>query len=356
MQGQLNNDLQWRTLKKLLPPIDHISNLPISGSASNLVGKTRAEINALLCGVDDRLLVVVGPCSIHDIKAAEEYARHLVLAKKKYADDLLIVMRAYLEKPRTCVGWKGLINDPNLDNSCDIDFGIRTARKLLLSLNNLGIPVAIEFISTITLLYLIDLISWGTIGARTTESPLHREFVSGLTCPVGFKNNTDGNILTAINAIISARQAHHFVSLTQLGYPAIISTEGNVNCHIVLRGGKVPNYSAAHVLFASSKLEAARLPQKIMIDFSHANSKNYYPRQLKVGQNVAQQIAMGSNVIFGVMLESHLFEGRQNLREKCNLNYGQSITDACIGWVDTEIMLGNLAKAVRKRRKSKNAS
>lgn len=354
MQGQLNNDLKWRTLKKLLPPIDHISELPISGPASKLVSETRAEINALLCGADDRLLVVVGPCSIHDIKSAEEYARHLVSARQKYADDLLIVMRAYLEKPRTRVGWKGLINDPNLDNSYDIDFGIRTARNLLLSLNNLGIPVAIEFISTITLLYLIDFISWGTIGARTTESPLHREFVSGLTCPVGFKNNTDGNIFTAINAIISSRQPHNFVALTQLGYPAIVSTEGNVNCHIVLRGGKEPNYSAAHVLCASSELEAAGLPRKLMIDFSHANSEKDYHRQLKVGQNVAKQIATGSKVIFGVMLESHLFEGRQNLREKCNLNYGQSITDACIGWADTEVLLRALARAVRKRRTSLN--
>lgn len=350
MQQQLNNDLKWHTLKKLSPPIDHISELPISESASKLVNKTRMEINDLLYGVDDRLLVVVGPCSIHDIKAAEEYARLLVSARQKYAEDLLIVMRAYLEKPRTRVGWKGLINDPNLDNSCDIDFGIRIARNLLLSLNNLGIPVAIEFISTITLLYLIDLISWGTIGARTTESPLHREFVSGLTCPVGFKNNTAGNIITAINAILSSRQPHHFVALTQLGYPAIVSTEGNVNCHIVLRGGKDPNYSAAHVLNASSELAAAGLPQKLMIDFSHANSQNDYYQQLKVGDNIAKQIAAGSNVVFGVMLESHLFEGRQNLQEKCTLNYGQSITDACIGWKDTEVLLGYLAEAVRKRR------
>lgn len=350
MQEQLNNDLKWSTLKRLLSPIDRIFELPISESASRLVRETRSKINALLCDTDDRLLVVVGPCSIHNIKAAKEYAERLALVRRKYTDDLLILMRVYLEKPRTCIGWKGLINDPNLDNSYDIDFGIRTARNFLLSLNNLGIPVAIEFLSTITLLYFIDLISWGTIGARTTESPLHREFASGLACPVGFKNNTEGNISTAINAILTARQPHHFVSITQLGYPAIVSTEGNVNCHIILRGGGKPNYSENHVIFTSLELEIAGLPKKIMIDFSHANSGNDYNQQLNVGYNVAKQISTGNKVIFGIMIESHLFEGKQNLGEKCNLNYGQSITDACIGWRDTEILLGSLSEAVRQRR------
>lgn len=352
MQGRLYNDLKWHTLKKLPPPMDRISELPISESASKLVNKTRAEINDLLNDKDDRLLVVVGPCSIHDIKAAEEYAGHLVLARKKYADDLVILMRTYLEKPRTCFGWKGLINDPNLDNSYDIDFGIYTARQLLLSLNNLGVPVAIEILGTITLLYFIDLISWGTIGARTSESPLHREFVSGLTCPVGFKNNTDGNISTAINATLSARQPHHFISITELGHPAIVSTEGNTNCHIVLRGGKEPNYSATHVLRASLDLEIAGLAQKLMIDLSHANSNKDHNQQLKVGYDVAKQISEGNKFIFGIMLESHLFEGQQNLNKKCNLNYGQSITDACIGWENTEVFLSSLAEAVRKRRTS----
>lgn len=258
-------------------------------------------------------------------------------------------MRVYFEKPRTTVGWKGLINDPYLDNSCKINDGLRLGRKLLLDLNDMGLPTASEFLDMITPQYVADLMSWGAIGARTTESQVHRELASGLSCPVGFKNGTDGTIKVAIDAIGAASAPHHFLSVTKYGHSAIVATKGNPDCHIILRGGREPNYSAAHVSEVVKGLEKAGLPQKVMIDFSHANSSKQFKNQMVVADDVADQLRAGSKAVFGVMVESHLVEGRQDLVEGCELTFGQSITDACIGWEDTETLLRNLADAVATR-------
>ncbi|MDO4226184.1 3-deoxy-7-phosphoheptulonate synthase AroG [Neisseria sp.] len=339
------DDVKIKEVKELLPPIAHLYELPISETAADLVYQTRQEVAKLVHGEDNRLLVIIGPCSIHDPKAALEYAERLLPLRKKYEKELLIVMRVYFEKPRTTVGWKGLINDPHLDGTFDINFGLRQARKLLLTLNDMGMPASTEFLDMITPQYYADLISWGAIGARTTESQVHRELASGLSCPVGFKNGTDGNLKIAIDAIGAASHPHHFLSVTKTGHSAIVHTSGNPDCHVILRGGKEPNYSTEHVKDAAAQLEKAGVSPKLMVDFSHANSRKDYKRQMEVAEDVAQQIRNGENNIMGVMVESHLVEGRQDKPE----TYGQSITDACIGWDKTEELLALLAEANRSR-------
>ena len=339
------DDIRINGIDELLPPIAHLYELPLDDKAAELVESTRNQIADLIHGRDKRLLAVIGPCSIHDPKAALEYARRLMPLRQKYEKELLIVMRVYFEKPRTTVGWKGLINDPYLDGTFDINFGLRQARRLLLDLNNLGMPASTEFLDMITPQYYADLISWGAIGARTTESQVHRELASGLSCPVGFKNGTDGNLKIAIDAIGAASHPHHFLSVTKAGHSAIVHTAGNPDCHVILRGGKEPNYSAEHVRDAVAQLIKAGVSPRLMVDCSHANSRKDYTRQMEVAQDVAAQIRNGEQNIMGVMVESHLVEGRQDKPE----TYGQSITDACIGWDTTEEMLALLADAVRNR-------
>ena len=339
------DDIRINGIDELLPPIAHLYELPLDDKAAELVESTRNQIADLIHGRDNRLLAVIGPCSIHDPKAAMEYACRLLPLRQKYEKELLIVMRVYFEKPRTTVGWKGLINDPYLDGTFDINFGLRQARRLLLDLNNLGMPASTEFLDMITPQYYADLISWGAIGARTTESQVHRELASGLSCPVGFKNGTDGNLKIAIDAIGAASHPHHFLSVTKAGHSAIVHTAGNPDCHVILRGGKEPNYSAEHVRDAVAQLIKAGVSPRLMVDCSHANSRKDYTRQMEVAQDVAAQIRNGEQNIMGVMVESHLVEGRQDKPE----TYGQSITDACIGWDTTEEMLALLADAVRNR-------
>jgi 3-deoxy-7-phosphoheptulonate synthase len=299
--------------------------------------------------------VIIGPCSIHDPKAALEYASQLKAQKDRLQTDLLIVMRVYFEKPRTTVGWKGLINDPRLDGSFQINEGLRTSRKLLLELNELGIPAGVEYLDVISPQYIADLVSWGAIGARTTESQVHRELASGLSCPVGFKNGTDGNLRIAVDAIRTSQHPHHFLSVTKEGHSAIVSTLGNEDCHVILRGGKQPNYDAASVDTACKELATAGLAQRVMIDLSHSNSQKNYLRQIDVGGQVADQIAHGDDRIMGVMIESNLKAGRQDLVPGKELVYGQSITDACIGWEESVPLLDVLAEAVRKRRLEREA-
>ena len=339
------DDVRINAIHELLPPLAHLYELPISDAATELVVQTRQEIADLVHGKDNRLLVIIGPCSIHDPKAAIEYAQRLLPLREKYAKELLIVMRVYFEKPRTTVGWKGLINDPHLNGTFDINFGLRQARKLLLELNNMGMPASTEFLDMITPQYYADLISWGAIGARTTESQVHRELSSGLSCPVGFKNGTDGNLKIAIDAIGAANHPHHFLSVTKTGHSAIVHTSGNPDCHVILRGGKEPNYDSSHVKAAAQQLTQAGVTPKLMVDFSHANSRKDYKRQMEVAEDVAQQIRNGEQNIMGVMVESHLVEGRQDQP----ITYGQSITDACIGWDSTEQLLALLAEANRIR-------
>ncbi|PSJ45470.1 3-deoxy-7-phosphoheptulonate synthase [Zobellella taiwanensis] len=346
------DDIRINEIKELLPPIAVLEKYPATDTASATVFESRQAIHRILTDEDDRLLVVIGPCSIHDPQAAIEYGRRLKPLRDRYADRLEIVMRVYFEKPRTTVGWKGLINDPYLDNSFQINDGLRIGRKLLLDLNDLGLPTASEFLDMITPQYVADLMSWGAIGARTTESQVHRELASGLSCPVGFKNGTDGTIKVAADAIGAASASHHFLSVTKFGHSAIVSTAGNPDCHIILRGGKEPNYSAEHVAAVCQGLDKAGLPQKLMIDFSHANSSKQYQRQMVVCEDVCGQLAAGQRAIMGVMVESHLVAGRQDLQEGCELTYGQSITDACIGWEDTEALLAQLADAVTARRQA----
>ncbi|WP_035054706.1 3-deoxy-7-phosphoheptulonate synthase AroG [Andreprevotia chitinilytica] len=345
MQYQ-TDDVRIREIKELLPPIAVLEKYPVTETASAVAFETRQAIHRMLQGEDDRLLVIVGPCSIHDTKAALEYGHKLKALREELHGQLEIVMRVYFEKPRTTVGWKGLINDPYLNGSFNINDGLRIARKLLLDLNDMGLPTAGEFLDMITPQYMADLMSWGAIGARTTESQVHRELASGLSAPVGFKNGTDGNLKIAIDAIRAASQPHHFLSVTKSGHSAIVSTAGNPDCHIILRGGKEPNYDANHVRAATADLAAAGLPHKLMIDFSHANSRKDYRRQMEVCSDTCAQIESGNDAIFGVMIESHLVEGRQD-EPVC---YGQSITDACIGWDDTVKSLKNLANAVAQRR------
>ena len=347
---QRTDDVRIREIKELVPPSHVLREFPVSEKAALLIYETRQAVHRILHGADDRLLVIMGPCSIHDVKAAKEFAGRLKEAKDKLTDELLIVMRVYFEKPRTTIGWKGLINDPKLDGSFSINEGIRIARELLLDINELGVPAGCEFLDMITPQYIADFVSWGAIGARTTESQIHRELASGLSCPVGFKNGTDGNIKIAVDAIRAAQAPHHFLSVTKGGHSAIVSTAGNEDCHIILRGGKTPNYDAASVDAAAKGLADAGLAQRLMIDLSHSNAGKQAQKQVDVGHDVARQLAGGEDRIFGVMVESHLKAGRQDLLPGKPLVYGLSITDGCIGWDDSRKLLDTLAEAVRKRR------
>ena len=340
----------------VLPPPEHLIRFfPIQGTAvESLIATTRQNIHNIMAGTDDRLLVVIGPCSIHDPAAALEYARRMAAVRAQYADTLEIVMRVYFEKPRTTVGWKGLINDPYLDESYRIDEGLRIARQLLIDINRIGLPAGSEFLDVISPQYIGDLISWGAIGARTTESQVHRELASGLSAPIGFKNGTDGNIRIATDAIQSASRGHHFLSVHKNGQVAIVNTKGNKDCHVILRGGKAPNYDAASVAAACKDLEAAHLPATLMVDCSHANSSKQHQKQLDVARDIAAQIAGGSRSVFGLMIESHLNAGAQKFSPGKDLpsalEYGKSITDACLGWDDSLQSLAELSAAVVARR------
>jgi 3-deoxy-7-phosphoheptulonate synthase len=344
------DDVRIRAMKELSPPSHLIREFPLRERPAQLVYETRQSIHRILHGMDDRLLVVVGPCSIHDTKAAMEYARRLAGERERLKDRLEIVMRVYFEKPRTTVGWKGLINDPGLDNSFDINRGLRLARELLVEINELDLPAGTEFLDMITPQYVADLISWGAIGARTTESQVHRELASGLSCPVGFKNGTDGNVRIALDAIKAASQPHHFLSVTKGGHSAIVSTNGNEDCHLILRGGKAPNYDRASIDAACREAGSAALACRLMVDASHGNSQKKHENQLAVARDLAEQLADGESRVFGVMLESHLVAGRQDLQVGRPLVYGQSVTDACLGWEDTIAALDTLAEGVAERR------
>jgi 3-deoxy-7-phosphoheptulonate synthase len=348
----LTDNTRITGLLEVSPPNDVISEFPITPPVSELVFKSRQNISDIIHGRDDRLVVVVGPCSIHDPKAAIEYAKKLKNLESSLSSELKIVMRVYFEKPRTTVGWKGLINDPNLDDSYDVNKGLREARKILLNINEIGLPAATEYLDIITPQYISDLISWGAIGARTTESQVHRELASGLSCPVGFKNSTNGSIQVAIDAIGSASQPHIFLSITKEGKSAIFNSSGNKDCHVILRGGKIPNFESKFIKETSSILAKSGNSTSLMVDMSHGNSQKQFKKQLLVNKDIADQIASGERSIFGVMIESHLVEGNQSIGPKESLTYGQSITDACVSWEDTEIMLKLLSSAVKSRRKN----
>jgi len=343
----------------VLPPPEHLIRFfPISGTPTEaLISKTRKKIRDIIHGKDDRLLVIIGPCSIHDPKAAIEYCQRLLSERERFAGELEIVMRVYFEKPRTTVGWKGLINDPYLDESYRIEEGLRLARQVLMEINRQGMPAGSEFLDVISPQYIADLISWGAIGARTTESQVHRELASGLSAPIGFKNGTDGNIKIATDAIQAAARPHHFLSIHKNGQVSVVETKGNKDCHVILRGGKEPNYEAQHVQAACAELAAAKLPASLMIDLSHANSSKKHERQIIVADDIAKQIESGSHTIFGVMVESHLNDGAQKFTpgkdDPNKLEYGKSITDACINWDDSVKVLERLATAVKKRRSKK---
>lgn len=344
------DDVRIEQGDELLAPMQVMRDVRMTEEAELTVYNARRAVHDILRGASDRLLVVVGPCSIHDTKAAMDYASRLAGARKQFGSDLEIVMRVYFEKPRTTVGWKGLINDPHLNDTFDMNEGLRLARKLLLDINHLGVPAATEFLDLISPQYIADLIAWGAIGARTTESQSHRQLASGLSCPVGFKNGTDGNIKIAVDAIKAAQAHHHFISVTKSGHVAVFKTAGNEDCHVILRGGKTPNYDAQHVDAACKELAAAGLAQELMIDFSHANSSKQYQKQIEVADNVAAQLGGGEHRIIGVMIESHINAGRQDLVAGKPLAYGVSITDACIAWDDTLPVLEKLAGSVRERR------
>ena len=346
------DDLRIRAIKEVAAPEKVHEAFPITEKAAQTVHDNRLAIHNILHNLDDRVVAIVGPCSVHDTDAALEYAEKLNRLREELGEELLVVMRVYFEKPRTTVGWKGLINDPHLDGTFHINKGLHVARELLLSINNIGIGTATEFLDLISPQYVADLVSWGAIGARTTESQGHRELASGLSTPVGFKNGTDGRLQIAIDAIRAASHPHHFMSLTKAGHSAIFSTAGNEDCHVILRGGARPNYDAESIEIAAKEMEAAGLEPRLMVDFSHANSKKQYERQIDVAHDVAGQIKRGERRIMGVMIESHLIEGRQDQKPGVELTYGQSITDACIGWDDTEKVLRELAQAVRLRRES----
>ncbi len=339
-------------MKEVVPPQLVHDELPLSDKAAETVHDARQAIHNVLSGKDKRFLVIIGPCSIHDPEAALEYARRLVEIKKALEKELVLVMRVYFEKPRTRVGWKGLINDPDLDESFNINKGLRLARKLLLQINELGLAAATEYLDLITPQYVSDLIAWGAIGARTTESQVHRELASGLSCPVGFKNATDGTVQVAVDAIASAQRPHHFLSVTKAGRSAIFSTTGNEDCHLILRGGKQPNYDAESVAAAAKSLEEAGLPPRIMVDFSHGNCFKQHELQMQVAENVGEQLAAGDERIIGAMVESHLKPGRQDLKPGAPLEFGKSITDPCLGWEDSVKLLEGLAESVKKRREA----
>jgi 3-deoxy-7-phosphoheptulonate synthase len=344
------DDVRINKIKDLLPPIALLERFPASELATKSVVSGRAAIHNILNNKDDRVLVIIGPCSIHDPKAALEYGQRLVKLREKYKGELEVVMRVYFEKPRTTVGWKGLINDPYMDDSFQLNDGLRIGRELLLQLNELGLPTAGEFLDMITPQYMADFMCWGAIGARTTESQVHRELSSGLSCPVGFKNGTVGTTKIAIDAIGSAAASHHFLSVTKFGHAAIVETTGNRDCHIILRGGKTTNFDQDSVKAVTKQLEENGLNTKVMIDFSHANSSKKFENQMIVSTDVSKQISQGNQDIFGVMVESNLVEGNQKLVNGKAEVYGQSITDACIGWQDTETLLAQLSDAVTARR------
>ena len=344
------DDLRIREIKELSRPAEVMAEFPRTDAASRTVSGARRALHAILHGSDDRLAVVIGPCSIHDPAAAIDYAKRLLPVRERLKGELEIIMRVYFEKPRTTVGWKGLINDPDLDGSFHIDKGLRLARNLLLQINDLGLPAGSEFLDMTTPQYFADLVGWGAIGARTTESQVHRELASGLSCPVGFKNGTDGNVRIAVDAVLSASQPHHFLAVTKDGRSAIAATTGNDDCHIILRGGKQPNYDAASVEAAAAELVKAKLAPAIMIDASHANSLKKPENQPRVVDEIAAQVAAGDTRIMGVMIESNLVAGRQDLVPGKPLVYGQSITDGCIDWASSETVLERLAEAVRQRR------
>ncbi|MGE3862318.1 MAG: 3-deoxy-7-phosphoheptulonate synthase AroG, partial [Burkholderiaceae bacterium] len=343
------DDVRIREIKELAPPSHLLREFPISDKAASSTFEGRRAIHRVLHAMDDRLIVVIGPCSIHDPKAAREYAERLLDVRRRLSADLEIVMRVYFEKPRTTVGWKGLINDPDLDDSYNINKGLRLARELLLDINEMGLPAGTEFLDMITPQYIADLIAWGAIGARTTESQVHRELASGLSCPVGFKNGTDGNLKIALDAIKAASQPHHFLSVTKGGHSAIVSTNGNEDCHVILRGGRHPNFDSASVDAACREAASAALACRLMIDASHGNSQKKPENQIPVSQDIARQVAAGDTRIFGVMIESHLNGGRQDLVPGKSLTYGQSVTDGCIGWEESVAVLESLAEAVRER-------
>jgi 3-deoxy-7-phosphoheptulonate synthase len=348
----LTDDERIENIVPLPPPEHLIRFFPIQGTpVEKLIADTRRRLREIVHGKSDRLLVIIGPCSIHDPAAAVAYAEKLFLERKKHEDKLEVVMRVYFEKPRTTVGWKGLINDPYLNGSFRINEGLRIARDLLVRINKTGVPAGCEFLDVISPQYIGDLVSWGAIGARTTESQVHRELASGLSAPVGFKNGTDGNVRIAVDAILAARQKHHFLSVHKSGQVSIVETRGNDDCHIILRGGKTPNYDAASVKAACEELAKSKLDCRLMIDFSHANSSKQYKRQMDVARDVGDQVAGGSRCIIGAMVESQLVEGRQELVPGKPLAFGQSITDPCIGWEDSVELLDTLAAAVKARRK-----
>ena len=344
------DDLRIQAVRPLISPALLLDELPVSPAALAVVERARAGISQVLAGQDDRLVVVVGPCSIHDHDQAIEYARRLKTLADELAGELLVVMRVYFEKPRTTVGWKGYINDPRIDGSFRINEGLRRARALLLDVAAMGLPAGTEFLDLLSPQYIADLVAWGAIGARTTESQSHRQLASGLSCPVGFKNGTDGGVKVAADAIVAAQSPHAFMGMTKMGQAAIFETRGNADCHVILRGGKQPNYAAADVDAACGVLRAAGLREQVMIDFSHANSSKQHRRQIEVGADVAARIAAGETRITGVMIESHLEEGRQDVVDAQPLKAGVSITDACIGWADTAPLLRQLAGAIAARR------
>lgn len=343
------DDLRIKRIKELLPPVALLEKFPVSENANKVVYTGRKAIQSILNGQDNRLLVIIGPCSIHDPEAALAYADKLLALREKYKQELEIIMRVYFEKPRTTVGWKGLINDPYLNNSCRINEGLKLARKLLVDINHKGMPTAGEYLDMITPQYIADLMSWGAIGARTTESQVHRELASGLSCAVGFKNGTNGNIKIAVDAIGAASASHHFLSVTKFGHSAIVETAGNKDCHIILRGGQKPNYDAESVQSVSKQLRASGVNSKIMVDFSHANSEKQYKKQLDVCKNVCHQLTSGDKNIFGVMVESFIEEGTQKLINGKAEVFGKSITDGCIGWSDTEELIANLSTAIKTK-------
>ncbi|MBN8503229.1 MAG: 3-deoxy-7-phosphoheptulonate synthase [Burkholderiales bacterium] len=347
------DDTRIRAVRPLISPALLLDELPVSENALALVERTRRDIGAVLRGEDDRLIAVVGPCSIHDHDQAMDYARLLKGCAHELGDALVVVMRVYFEKPRTTVGWKGYINDPRLDGSFRMNEGLRLARQLLLDVLELGLPAGTEFLDLLSPQYIADLIAWGAIGARTTESQSHRQLASGLSCPVGFKNGTDGSVKIAADAVLAARSGHAFMGMTKMGAAAIFETRGNEDCHLILRGGKTPNYDAASIEAACQALKSAGVREQVMVDLSHGNSSKQYERQIEVGRDIAGQIAGGERRICGVMVESHLQPGRQDHREgepKGLLRPGVSITDACLGWAQTEPLLSELADAVRRRR------
>ena len=343
------DDLRVAGIEQLIAPQELLAKHPMTEAASETVYETRQAMHQILNGEDNRMILVIGPCSIHDPEAALEYGVRLKNLREEVSSELLVVMRVYFEKPRTTVGWKGLINDPDMSDAFDINKGLHLARKLLLDLSDMGVPAGTEYLDLITPQYIADLVSWGAIGARTTESQGHRELASGLSCAVGFKNATDGDIQVAVDALGAACRPHHFLSVTKEGHSAIVSTNGNEDCHIILRGGHQPNYGAASVDDASALLEQGGLPARLMIDTSHANSRKKPERQLYVARDICQQVRGGDHRIIGVMTESHLVGGRQNVKPGQALTYGQSITDACLGWEDSEVLVRELAAAVAER-------